>query len=76
MRHYDPNLALTDGVDGLSFYRRILDISQTMLNDGGRIILEFGREEQAKQIINIFSEFKHSIHCDLSNKPRIIELSL
>ena len=62
-------------MDGLSFYRRILDISQTILNDNGRIILEFGHEEQARQIIKIFSEFEHSIHYDLSNKPRVIELS-
>ena len=75
VRYYDPKLALTDGVDGLSFYRRILELSQTMLNDGGCIILEFGREEQTEQIINIFSEFTHSIHCDFSNKPRVVELS-
>ena len=75
VRYYDPQLALTDGVDGLSFYRRILELSQTMLNDGGCIILEFGREDQAEKIINIFSEFTHSIHCDFSNKPRVIELS-
>ncbi len=75
VRYYDPHLALTDGVDGLSFYHRILDLSKTMLNDGGRIILEFGRQAQAEQIIHIFSEFNYCIHNDLSNKPRVIELS-
>ncbi len=75
VRFYDPRKALTDGVDGLSFYHRILELSQTMLNDGGCIIVEFGHESQAEQIIRIFSEFKYSIHHDFSNKPRVIELT-
>ena len=75
VRYYDPEQALTDGGGGLKFYQRIFDLSSTILNDGGRIILEFGYKEQSQQIINIFSGFKHIIYNDLSNIPRIIEFT-
>jgi HemK-like putative methylase len=73
VRHYDPEDALTDGEAGLKFYHRIFNLSGTILNDNGRIILEFGSKEQSQQIINIFKGFKHTIYNDLSNFPRIIE---
>ena len=76
VRYYDPEHALTDGESGLKFYQRIFDLSDIILNDGGRIILEFGYEEQIQQIINIFSGFEHTIYNDLSNTPRVIELTL
>ena len=74
VRYYDPEQALTDGEDGLKFYKRIFDLSSTMLNEGGRIILEFGPKKQIQQIINIFSGFEYIIYNDLSNTPRVIEL--
>ena len=76
VRYYDPEQALTDGEGGLQFYQRIFDLSGTTLNDGGRIILEFGFEKQIQQIINIFSGFEYIIYNDLSNTPRVIELKL
>ena len=66
---------MTDGGDGLKFYKRIFDLSSEMLNDGGRIILEFGSKKQIQQIINIFSGFEYIIYNDLSNTPRILELT-
>lgn len=75
VRYYDPEHALTDGEGGLKFYKRIFDLSNTILSDGGRIILEFGSEKQIQQIINIFSGFEYIIYNDLSNTPRVIELT-
>ena len=75
VQYYDPENALTDGDDGLTFYRRIFELSDDMLNDGGRIILEFDSEKQSKEIINIFSGYKYTIYNDLSNNPRAIELT-
>ena len=72
--HYDPPNALTDGDDGLTFYRRIFNLSNDILNDGGRIILEFDSKEQSEDIINIFSGFEYTLYNDFSNNPRAIEL--
>ena len=74
IQYYDPLNALSDLGDGLSFYKRIFNLSKTMLNKGGSIILEFGKDEQIQQIIDTFIEFKYYIYNDISNKPRVIEL--
>ena len=74
VQYYDPENALTDGGDGLTFYRRIFDLSDDILNDGGRIILEFDSKKQSQDIINIFSGFQYTIYNDFSNNPRAIEL--
>ena len=74
VQHYDPENALTDGSDGLTFYRRIFDLSDDILNDGGRFILEFDSKDQSHAIINIFSGFQYTIYNDFSDNPRAIEL--
>ena len=71
---YDPKNALTDYGDGMTFYKRILTLSNQILNKNGLIVLEFGTNLQKKQIINIFSEFKHEIINDITNSPRVITL--
>jgi len=73
VQYYDPLNALSDLDDGLYFYKRIYHLSDSMLNDDGAIILEFGTYQQAKEIINIFEGFQYKIHDDLANNPRVIE---
>lgn len=42
---HDPVLALDGGVDGLDFYRRILDAAPARLRPGGWLALEVGAEQ-------------------------------
>lgn len=51
---YEPQLALTDGGDGLSCYRQIAVGARAFLNPGGRILVEIG-QGQAKDVMAIFS---------------------
>lgn len=44
---YEPRMALTDGGDGLSAYRKIVAGAPTHLVDGGRLIVEIGRTQGA-----------------------------
>ena len=74
VQYYDPLNALSDLGDGLSFYRRIFNLSKTMLNKGGSIILEFGKDQQIQEIVDTFIGFQYYIYNDTSNQPRIIEL--
>ncbi len=41
----EPIIALNGGVDGLDFYRRILENAKDYLNDGGYIMFEIGYDE-------------------------------
>ena len=75
VRYYDPVNALTDHGDGLSFYHKIFDLSESILNPRGSIILEFGNDQQINSIITIFKDFKYTLYKDQSNSYRAIELS-
>ena len=44
--HSEPMLALDGGEDGLTFYRRFLEILPAKLNEGGAIIFEIGYDQE------------------------------
>lgn len=70
---YEPGIALTDGKDGLTFYKRFAEIFADMLNDNGLFFLEFGYG-QAIEIESIFSSkgFKAKILKDFNGIDRFI----
>jgi len=72
VRYYDPLDALTDYSNGMTFYRRIFEISKRVLNKGGIMIFEFGTPDQQDKIINIFDGHSYNIFNDLAGKPRVI----
>ncbi len=43
--NYEPKEALTDGVDGLSFYKVISSKSNKLLKNGGKIFFEVGKDQ-------------------------------
>ena len=45
--HREPMLALDGGADGLTFYRRFLDILPKHLKSGGAMIFEIGYDQEA-----------------------------
>jgi release factor glutamine methyltransferase len=47
VRDHEPALALTDGGDGLSFYRRIIGDLGKYVKDGGVFLLEHGYRQKA-----------------------------
>lgn len=74
VQYYDPIDALTDNGDGMIFYRRIFELSNKILNDGGLIILEFGDSDQRHQITDIFNGYSSEYFNDLAGNPRVIIL--
>tara|TARA_Y100000588_G_C13676759_1_gene678608 strand:+ start:283 stop:609 length:327 start_codon:yes stop_codon:yes gene_type:complete len=74
VRVYDPLDALTDYGDGMKFYKRFFEISNSILNKNGIIIFEFGDVIQKNRIIDIFHNFKYEIYNDATNQPRVIVL--
>lgn len=54
LKVYEPKIALTDFYNGLTFYRKIVDLSDLLLNNEGRIYFELGKgqSEEVKKMLN------------------------
>ncbi len=74
VREGEPREALTDGGDGLSFYRHWAKIFPAILKKDGKLFVEIGDDAQddVKMILmTSFIDFK--VHYDLSGRPRVLE---
>lgn len=74
LKVHEPKIALTDNSDGVSFYKRIIEISEQILNEHGKLYFELGMG-QSIQVKKYFEDrnFKN-IHVtkDYSGIERII----
>ncbi len=72
VRAFEPHLALTDGADGLRFYRRFAEIFPAILAEDGWFALEIGFG-QAEAIEEIFRRAGYNLEIvnDFSGVPRI-----
>ncbi|MFH1851104.1 MAG: peptide chain release factor N(5)-glutamine methyltransferase [Candidatus Neomarinimicrobiota bacterium] len=52
---HEPQSALTDGADGLVFYRRFRDIAGEIINPGGWLVLEVGRGDHPRRAAELFA---------------------
>lgn len=73
VKNYEPLLALDGGVDGLDFYKKIIEESPNYLNEKGKIFFELGIDE-CEEVKNLLSEKFDDINIekDLNNVARII----
>ncbi len=71
---FEPKNALTDGGDGLSFYRYIIPNYKRALREGGRIVLETGfSQTDAVERLLWRSGYKHTaILNDMYGKRRVV----
>lgn len=74
IREYEPNSALTDGGDGLEFYRKIFKQYSSVAKKP-HILLEIGdgKEAAVAKLVNEFSIQNHIIHKDLLKIDRVLE---
>ena len=70
VKNYEPALALTDGGDGLSFYKRLKYLSDKYLKKHGILVAEIGIN-QLEDVKKIFGDIDYV--CDLSGIPRVIK---
>lgn len=78
VRHYDPEIALSGGEDGLRAYRIIAKQALTLLNRGGRLAFEIGFD-QGSSVSSLLEPFEFdaiSITKDLSGHDRIVTAEL
>lgn len=72
---HEPDYAVTDFSDGLTFYRKIIESSTDYLNENGKIFFEVG-EGQSEQVKSLFENHKFSsvqIWKDYSNINRVVK---
>jgi len=71
---YEPKIALTGGIDGLSSFRKIINKSSELLKKKGRLILEIAHD-QKKDVIDLLLKRKFYINKtvkDLAKNDRCI----
>lgn len=76
VREWEPDVALTDFGDGLSFFRRLLTEAPSRLKDGGYLLCEMGftQSEQVESIARDGSWSEKRLLQDLQGIPRTIVL--
>ena len=74
IRNYEPLDALSDGLDGLTFYRRISELARTLLCDGGSVFVEvgFGQSDAVSEIFSAAGGRELIVKKDLSNIERVV----
>ena len=74
IKHYEPEIAVTDFSSGLKFYERIITLSSKLLNTPGKLFFELGQgqSEKVKDLL-IKNSFKEvSVIKDYQNIDRVI----
>ena len=73
--NYEPKIALTDDLDGLTFYKRIAQIGRSHLNKGGWIIVEVGKgshPHEAKEIFKKYDYININLFKDYNEDQRVL----
>ncbi|QDT43353.1 Release factor glutamine methyltransferase [Gimesia alba] len=75
VKQHEPRLALAGGVDGLDFYRKIIDEAPQYLKDGGFLMLEFSPEQETslKALFEASGKYENvRVKADLAGRARVI----
>lgn len=75
---FEPKVALTDDYDGLTFYRKFVDIINFNLLPEGVCFFEI-HSESAEKVLNIFNEgilrkFRSTVYKDIFGRDRVIKI--
>lgn len=78
VKDFDPHIALTDGKDGLSIIRKIIETSPAFLKSGGFLIMEIGFDQSAKvrQMFDLQIWQEVDFFSDLQGIPRMLKAKL
>ena len=54
IKDFEPHIALTDGADGLTFYRRLASVASKILHSNGYLIMEVGQGNHPQKALKLF----------------------
>ena len=75
--NHEPHLALTDGKDGLTFYKHFSNIFSSLIKPNGIMLLEISGPHQKGDIISLFPKTKYNLTFlkDLNGSLRAVEIT-
>lgn len=73
VRDHEPRIAVTDGGDGMAFYRQFAQLAPSLLRREGELFLELGYN-QATEVRKLFEQagFEVDLYTDLDRIERIL----
>ena len=77
VRNFEPEIALTDDADGLTFYHRLAKIGSRLCKSGGWILMEVGLGDHPKSVMKIFKKKDYTdttLIKDYNGDPRVIKV--
>ena len=75
VKNYEPIDALTDGYEGLNFYKQFALMGNDLLKENGFMLLEIGVDNNLDSLYNIFSMYDFKVYKDINKIPRVIKIS-
>ena len=74
VRRYEPIIALKAGIDGLSFIKKLILKSQTLLKKNGKLIFEIGKNQESKVRYLLMKNrfYLNKICFDTQSIPRVV----
>lgn len=79
VRDYEPINALTDGRDGLQFYRRFAESARRWITSGGYMVLEVGLGSHPKKVMSLFRDAGYSTvesYQDYNGNERVVTVEV
>ncbi len=74
VRYYEPKIALSGGIDGLSKIRLVISKSSNLIKKSGKLFLEVGSTQarEALKILQLYGFYDNRVIKDLGKKNRCI----
>ena len=74
VRYYEPKIALSGGIDGLSKIRLVVSKSSNLIKKSGKLFLEVGSTQarEALKILQLYGFYNNRVIKDLGKKNRCI----
>ena len=79
VKDYEPEIALTDFMDGLQFYERLSNVAPKLLNQEGSLIIEVGSKDHPDKVLKLFKSKGYNnieLFPDYNNDQRVLKVSI
>ena len=79
VKDYEPEIALTDFMDGLQFYERLSIVAPKLLNQEGSLILEVGSKDHPDKVLKLFKSKGYNnieLFPDYNNDQRVLKVRI